>query len=41
MKIIVLSNLHLSSASPFPAFKNGIRVDKNADVIVLAGDIDV
>ncbi len=39
MKILVLSDLHLSSTA-FPIMRDGQRVDRDADVIVLAGDID-
>jgi len=40
MKILVLSDLHVDG-SPFSAVKeDGSRIDENADVVVLAGDID-
>jgi predicted phosphodiesterase len=39
MKILVLSDLHLSH-SPYSAVQHGARVDAQADVVVLAGDID-
>jgi hypothetical protein len=39
MKILVLSDLHLSH-SHYSAVQHGARVDAQADVVVLAGDID-
>ncbi len=39
MKILVLSDLHLGQIS-FSAIHEGRRIDKDADVVVLAGDID-
>ena len=39
MKLLVLSDLHLAHL-PFPAMHNGMRIDAQADVVVLAGDID-
>jgi Icc-related predicted phosphoesterase len=39
MKILVLSDLHLT-AHTFPAEIGGNRLDAQADVVVLAGDID-
>ena len=39
MKILVLSDLHLTHM-PFFALHEGVRVDQEADVVVLAGDID-
>lgn len=39
MKILVLSDMHLSHI-PFPIERDGQRVDREADVVVLAGDID-
>ena len=39
MKILVLSDLHLGQIS-FSAIHEGQRIDKDADVVVLAGDID-
>ena len=39
MKLLVLSDLHLAHL-PFPAMHNGSRIDAQADVAVLAGDID-
>ncbi len=39
MKILVLSDLHLAHLS-FPAVHAGERIDAQADVVVLAGDID-
>lgn len=39
MKILVLSDLHLAHHS-FSAVHDGVRVDAQADVVVLAGDID-
>ena len=39
MKILVLSDLHLSHHS-FPVVMDGVRMDAQADVVVLAGDID-
>jgi predicted phosphodiesterase len=39
MKILVLSDLHLSHQS-FAVVMDGARIDAQADVVVLAGDID-
>lgn len=39
MKILVLSDLHLAHLS-FSAVHEGRRIDEDADVVVLAGDID-
>lgn len=39
MKILVLSDLHLTHM-PFFAVQDDVRIDANADVVVLAGDID-
>lgn len=39
MQILVLSDLHLDH-QPFPLLQGGRRVDEQADVVVLAGDID-
>ena len=39
MKILILSDLHLSHHS-FSAVIDGQRIDEQADVVVLAGDID-
>ena len=39
MKILVLSDLHLAHLN-FPAVHAGKRIDAQADVVVLAGDID-
>lgn len=39
MNILVLSDLHLAHLS-FPAVHDGERIDAQADVVVLAGDID-
>lgn len=38
MKILVLSDLHID-IGPFPVVYDGRRIDEEADVIVLAGDI--
>lgn len=39
MKILVLSDLHLTHM-PFSAVQDGVRIDAEVDVVVLAGDID-
>ena len=39
MKTLVLSDIHLSH-HPLSAVQNGRRIDEQADVVVLAGDID-
>ena len=39
MKILVLSDLHLAHLA-FSALHEGRRIDEEADVVVLAGDID-
>ena len=39
MKILVLSDIHLSHHH-LSAVQNGRRIDEQADVVVLAGDID-
>ena len=39
MKLLVLSDLHLAH-SPFDVVEDGQRIDRIADVVVLAGDID-
>lgn len=38
MKLLILSDLHLDF-SPFDAVPDGLRIDEEADAIVLAGDI--
>lgn len=39
LRLLVLSDLHLDHA-PFDPVQDGVRIDRDADVVVLAGDID-